>query len=150
MTQNVYITGSDIPAPPPATVEVSNFPNPQNVAGAITVSNFVDLITASLTTPLLTNISDPISITGNVSIENSSVAGQYSTFGNTQLVDNGPGAINVIGLPGYNTVTPTIEVGQMTALNLNAQPVLLMLWNSTANKWQAAQCDNSGKLMVSL
>jgi len=140
----ITASGADYTPPPvfgsstaAADVNVLNFPLEQSITGSVSVSNFPD--------------PQNVSVINGVSLDYSTVANQFSTFGGFTLQDNGPGAVSAVSLPGYNTVTPTVELGVMQLSgNINAVPMLLMLWNSSSNKWQAASCDASGKLQVAL
>jgi len=138
MTQQVYITGSAVS--PSATVSVDNFPNPQNVAGAVSVDGTV-------------------AINGDVNVTNStipnSVNWQGTNYGSYWLYANGgPGNQGAAEINDVNQGIPNpAQIGNGTFANtesVKAQPVVLMLWNATSGRFQAAQCDSNGKLLVVL
>jgi len=145
----ISATGADYLPPEPAAIPN---PLPVVVSDPVTVTGSVD---ASVTNfPATQNVSGSVSIDGSVDVNvtNSPLytAEQLATFGGFVLEDNGPVPDTAVFLPGYNTVTPTIEIGVMTTASLNAQPVLLMLWDNVNNKWRAASCNDNGALKVTL
>jgi len=132
MTQEVFVTNS------------GSFP----VASTVLVSNFVDLLQSSSTYPM--TVTGSVSISGAVTVGGTVLTALSYEPDGFNWVPTSYGSPGVLLLPGYNTVTPTIEIGPMTASTMSTQPVALMLWDSANNQWRAARCNSSGFLQVAI